>query len=217
MSLSTFVFVLLVFCIPYLSYIRNSIQPRQGFSILFISLISLIALLKFDLLIVVSLLLVIISIFMKKQLVEISLFAISFLILNIILFSGFEVEFLTYILNYLLPISLISGIFSLMMIGHWFLVDPTISKEGMKKIAIVTSVQPLLIIPLVYFNYLSDVISPTYKLVIIFLYLSTGVLSFASYKSLNEKSYTGVMAATGLSYLCLIVSIGASGTLLLLS
>ncbi len=217
MSLSTFVFVLLVFCIPYLSYIRNSIQPRQGFSILFISLISLIALLKFDLLIVVSLLLVIISIFMKKQLVEISLFATSFLILNIILFSGFEVEFLTYILNYLLPISLISGIFSLMMIGHWFLVDPTISKEGMKKIAIVTSVQPLLIIPLVYFNYLSDVISPTYKLVIIFLYLSTGVLSFASYKSLNEKSYTGVMAATGLSYLCLIVSIGASGTLLLLS
>ncbi len=217
MSLSTFVFVLLVFCIPYLSYIRNSIQPRQGFSILFISLISLIALLKFDLLIVVSLLLVIISIFMKKQLVEISLFATSFLILNIILFGGFEVEFLTYILNYLLPISLISGIFSLMMIGHWFLVDPTISKEGMKKIAIVTSVQPLLIIPLVYFNYLSDVISPTYKLVIIFLYLSTGVLSFASYKSLNEKSYTGVMAATGLSYLSLIVSIGASGTLLLLS
>ena len=217
MSLSTFVFVLLVFCIPYLSYIRNSIQPRQGFSILFISLISLIALLKFDLLIVVSLLLVIISIFMKKQLVEISLFATSFLILNIILFSGFEVEFLTYILNYLLPISLISGIFSLMMIGHWFLVDPTISKEGMKKIAIVISVQPLLIIPLVYFNYLSDVISPTYKLVIIFLYLSTGVLSFASYKSLNEKSYTGVMAATGLSYLSLIVSIGASGTLLLLS
>ena len=189
MSLSTFVFVLLVFCIPYLSYIRNSIQPRQGFSILFISLISLIALLKFDLLIVVSLLLVIISIFMKKQLFEISLFATSFLILNIILFSDFEVEFLTYILNYLLPISLISGIFSLMMIGHWFLVDPTLSKEGMKKIAIVTSVQPLLIIPLVYFNYLSDVISPTYKLVIIFLYLSTGVLSFASYKSLFVECF----------------------------
>ena len=46
---------------------------------------------------------------------------------------------------------------------------------------------------------------------------SSGILSFASYKSLNEKSYTGVMAATGLSYLSLIVSIGASGTLLLLA
>ena len=67
------------------------------------------------------------------------------------------------------------------------------------------------------FNYLTDDISYIYKLVIMFLYLSTAILSFASYKSLNEKSYTGVMAATGLSYLSLIVSIGASGTLLLLS
>ena len=104
-----------------------------------------------------------------------------------------------------------------MMIGHWFLVDPTISKEGMKRIALFTTFQPLLIIPLVYLNYLSEDIGDIYKLVIMFLYLSTGILSFASYKSLNEKSYTGVMAATGLSYLSLIVSIGASGTLLLLA
>ena len=34
-------------------------------------------------------------------------------------------------------------------------------------------------------------------------------------KSLQEKSYTGVMASTGLSYLSLIVSLGASGTLIL--
>ena len=51
--------------------------------------------------------------------------------------------------------------------------------------------------------------------VIIFLNLSAGVLSFGSYKSLQEKSYTGVMASTGLSYLSLIVSLGASGTLIL--
>ena len=154
---------------------------------------------------------------MRNKILEIFLFLVSFLILNHIIFNNFDTEFLNYILKYLLPISLISGVFSLMMIGHWFLVDPTISKEGMKKIAIVTSVQPLLIIPIIYFNYLTEDIGDTYKLVIMFLYLSTAVLSFASYKSLNEKSYTGVMAATGLSYLSLIVSIGASGTLLLLS
>ena len=210
-------FVLLVFCIPYLGFIRNSIQPRQGFSILFLSLICFSALINFDILVIVSLILIIISIFIKNKIIEIFLFCVSFLILNSILFNNFDIEFLIYILKYLLPISLISGVFSLMMIGHWFLVDPTISKEGMKKIAIVTSVQPLLIIPLIYFNYLSDFIGDTYKLVIMFLYLSTAILSFASYKSLNEKSYTGVMAATGLSYLSLIVSIGASGTLLLLS
>ena len=50
---------------------------------------------------------------------------------------------------------------------------------------------------------------------IIFLYLSAAILSFGSYKSLKEKSYTGVMASTGLSYLSLIVSMGASGTLIL--
>ena len=217
MSLSTFVFVLLVFCIPYLGYIRYSVKPRQGFSILFLSLISCTVFIKFDTLVVVSLLLLIISIFMKNKIFETFLFLLSFLILNIFIFNSFESEFLNYIFKYLLPISLVSGVFSLMMIGHWFLVDPTISKEGMKKIAIVTSIQPLLIIPFVYFNLLTDDIGNTFKLVIMFLYLSTAILSFASYKSLNEKSYTGVMAATGLSYLSLIVSIGASGTLLLLS
>ena len=217
MTLSTFVFVLLIFCIPYLGYIRNSINPRNGFSILFVSLICTIVLINFDIFVAGSLLLVIISIFMKNKIVEISLFFLSFLLLNIFLFNSFNTGLLNYLVKYSLPISLISGVFSLMMIGHWFLVDPTISKEGMKRIALVTTVQPLIIVPLVYFNYLTQDIGEIYKLVIMFLYLSTSILSFASYKSLNEKSYTGVMAATGLSYLSLIVSIGASGTLLLLA
>jgi len=217
MTLSTFVFVLLIFCIPYLGYIRNSVNPRRGFSILFISIISSTALINFDIFVIVPILLIVISIFMKNKIIEISLFFLSFLLLNVFLFNSFNTGFSNYLLKYLLPISLVSGIFSLMMIGHWFLVDPTISKEGMKKIALVTTFQPLIILPLVYFNFLSENIGDTYKLVIMFLYLSTGILSYASYKSLNEKSYTGVMAATGLSYLSLILSIGASGTLLLLA
>ena len=217
MTLSTFVFVLLIFCIPYLGYIRNSVNPRRGFSILFISIICSTALINFDIFVIGSLLLLVISIFMKNKIIEISLFFLSFLLLNIFLFNSFNTGFSNYLLEYLLPISLVSGVFSLMMIGHWFLVDPTISKEGMKKIALVTTFQPLIILPLVYFNFLSENLGDIYKLVIMFLYLSTGVLSFASYKSLNEKSYTGVMAATGLSYLSLVVSIGASGTLLLLA
>ena len=217
MTLSTFVFVLLIFCIPYLGYIRNSVNPRRGFSILFISIICSTALINFDIFVIGSLLLIVISIFMKNKIFEISLFFLSFLLLNIFLFNSFNTGFMNYFLEYLLPISLVSGVFSLMMIGHWFLVDPTISKEGMKKIALVTTFQPLIILPLVYFNFLSENLGDIYKLVIMFLYLSTGVLSFASYKSLNEKSYTGVMAATGLSYLSLVVSIGASGTLLLLA
>tara|TARA_Y100000992_G_scaffold84694_1_gene54171 strand:- start:412 stop:723 length:312 start_codon:yes stop_codon:yes gene_type:complete len=103
------------------------------------------------------------------------------------------------------------------MIGHWFLVDPTISKQGMKKIALFSTLQSLIIIPLVFFEFIGEDIEILYKNVVLFLYFSTSILSFASFKSLGEKSYTGVMASTGLSYLSLIVSLGASGGLLLLS
>ena len=104
-----------------------------------------------------------------------------------------------------------------MMIGHWFLVDPTISKEGMKKISITSTFQSLILAPLVFFGFIGQDIESIFKNVILILFISTSILSFASYKSLGEKSYTGVMASTGLSYLSLIVSLGASGGLLLLS
>ena len=87
----------------------------------------------------------------------------------------------------------------------------------MKKIAITSTFQSLILAPLVFFELIGQDIESIFKNVILILFLSTSILSFASYKSLGEKSYTGVMASTGLSYLSLIVSLGASGGLLLLS
>ena len=217
MSLSTFVCLLLTFCIPYLVYIKLTIQPKRGFSILFITIIGIGSLIKLELLGLLALVLLIFTLFIKDKNIQIGLFFGSFFIFIQVFSASINISLLNYLMIYFLPISLISGIFSLMMIGHWFLVDPTISKEGMKKIAIVTSLQSLALIPLVQFDFINSGIVPIYKLIIIFLYATTSILAFASYKSLNEKSYTGVMAATGLSYLSLIVSIGASGTLLLLS
>ena len=215
MSLSTFVCLLLTFCIPYLVYIKFTIQPRRGFSILFITIIGIGSLIKLELLGLLALVLLIFTLFIKDKNIQIGLFFGSFFIFIQVFSASINVSLLNYLMVYFLPISLISGIFSLMMIGHWFLVDPTISKEGMKKIAIVTSLQSLALIPLVQFDFINSGIVPIYKLIIICLYATTSLLAFASYKSLNEKSYTGVMAATGLSYLSLIVSIGATGTLLL--
>ena len=217
MSLSTFVCLLLTFCIPYLVYIKLTIQPKRGFRILFITIIGIGSLIKLELLGLLALVLLIFTLFIKDKNIQIGLFFGSFFIFIQVFSASINISLLNYLMIYFLPISLISGIFSLMMIGHWFLVDPTISKEGMKKIAIVTSLQSLALIPLVQFDFINSGIVPIYKLIIIFLYATTSILAFASYKSLNEKSYTGVMAATGLSYLSLIVSIGASGTLLLLS
>ena len=215
MSLSTFVCLLLTFCIPYLLYIKFTIKPKRGFSMLFITIIGIGSFIKLELLGLLALVLLIFTLFIKDKNIQIGLFFGSFFIFIQVFSASINISLLNYLMIYFLPISLISGIFSLMMIGHWFLVDPTISKEGMKKIAIVTSLQSLALIPLVQFDFINSGIVPIYKLIIICLYATTSILAFASYKSLNEKSYTGVMAATGLSYLSLIVSIGATGTLLL--
>ncbi|MDC3033104.1 hypothetical protein OA181_00260 [Acidimicrobiaceae bacterium] len=145
------------------------------------------------------------------------LYGTSFIILNYQLLIELDLSLLNLILNNVFPISLISGVFSSMMIGHWFLVDPTISKQGMKRIALLCTLQSLTMIPLIFFEFIGEDMDNLFKNVILFLYLSTSVLSFASFKSLGEKSYTGVMASTGLSYLSLIVSLGASGGLLLLA
>ena len=217
MELNLFVYILLTFCIPYLLYSNIRIKPRKGFSILFISIISSVILLNFSILTFLGVVLLTSTLFIKNKKIYSYFYGSSFILLNFTIFEKLNLSTLDVVFNYLFPISLVSGVFSSMMIGHWFLVDPTISKEGMKKIAITSTIQSLILTPLVYFEFIGQDIDSIYKNVILILFLSTAILSFASYKSLGEKSYTGVMASTGLSYLSLIVSLGASGGLLLLS
>jgi len=217
MELNLFVYVLLIFCIPYLLYSNIRIKPRKGFSILFISIISSVILLNFSILTILGTILLICTLVINNKKIHPYFYGLSFTFLNIEIFEKLNFGIFDFVINYLFPISLVSGVFSSMMIGHWFLVDPTISKEGMKKIAITSTIQSLILTPLVFFEFIGQDIENIFKNVILILFLSTAILSFASYKSLDEKSYTGVMASTGLSYLSLIVSLGASGGLLLLS
>jgi len=217
MELNLFVYILLTFCIPYLLYSNIRIKPRKGFSILFISIISSVILLNFSILTFLGVGLLTSTLFIKNKKIYSYFYGSSFILLNFTIFEKLNLSTLDVVFNNLFPISLVSGVFSSMMIGHWFLVDPTISKEGMKKIAITSTIQSLILTPLVFFEFIGQDIESIFKNVILILFLSTAILSFASYKSLGEKSYTGVMASTGLSYLSLIVSLGASGGLLLLS
>ena len=217
MELNLFVYVLLIFCIPYLLYSNIRIKPRKGFSILFISIISSVILLNFSILTILSVFLLGCTLVVKNKKIHPYFYGTSFAFLNYEILEKLSLSIFDFVINYLFPISLVSGVFSSMMIGHWFLVDPTISKEGMKKIAITSTIQSLILTPLVFFELIGQDIESIFKNVILILFLSTAILSFASYKSLGEKSYTGVMASTGLSYLSLIVSLGASGGLLLLS
>ena len=218
MQLSEFTFIFLTLCIPFLYYIVQSTGPKKGFSILFIAIISLNFFLKPENFSILGSFFLVFYLYAYEKKESKYYLALSFLSFTSLIFNEVGIENLTSIF----PILLISSVFSLMMIGHWFLVDPTINREGMKNIAKFSMYLSLILSFLVFTNiyesnsnFFNLVGNNLLNNVIIFLYLAAGILSFGSFKSLQEKSYTGVMASTGLSYLSLIVSLGASGTLIL--
>jgi len=218
MQLSEFTFVFLTLCIPFLIYIVSSTSPKKGFSILFVLIIGINGFINqdnFSLLGLFFLAFYLYSFEKEERKYFVFMSMVSFLLASFNLLGQ-------NLLSSLLPILLVSSVFSSMMIGHWFLVDPTIEKIGMKNISKFSSGLSILLAFLVFINiyesssmFFSSVSENLLKNVVIFLYLSSALLSFGSLKSLQEKSYTGVMASTGLSYLALIVSLGASGTLIL--
>ena len=218
MQLSEFTFVFLTLCIPFLIYIVSSTSPKKGFSILFVLIIGINGFINqdnFSLLGLFFLAFYLYSFEKRERKYFVFMSMVSFLLASYNLIGQ-------NLLSSLLPILLVSSVFSSMMIGHWFLVDPTIERIGMKNISKFSSGLSILLAFLVFINiyesssmFFSIVSENLLKNVVIFLYLSSALLSFGSLKSLQEKSYTGVMASTGLSYLALIVSLGASGTLIL--
>ena len=218
MQLSEFTYIFLTFCIPFLYYIVQTTSPKKGFSILFVVIISFNIIIKPENFSFLGLIFLVLYLYSYEKKESKYYLALSFISFSALILSEVGINNL----NSIFPILLISSVFSLMMIGHWFLVDPTIDRSGMKNIAKFSIYLCVILSLLVFSNvYVSN--SDFFNLVgnellnnvIIFLYISAGILSFGSFKSLQEKSYTGVMASTGLSYLSLIVSLGASGTLVL--
>jgi hypothetical protein len=218
MQLSEFTFVFLTLCIPFLFYIVSSTSTKKGFSILFVLIIGFNGFIyqdTFSLLGIFFLVLYLYSFERKVRKYFVFMSMVSFLL------ASFNLIGQNLLLSFL-PILLVSSVFSSMMIGHWFLVDPTIERVGMKNISKLSSRLSILLAFLVFLNiyesnslFFSSLSENLLNNIVIFLYLSSALLSFGSLKSLQEKSYTGVMASTGLSYLALIVALGASGTLIL--
>jgi len=218
MQLSEFTYVFLILCVPFVGYIVNTTNPKKGFTLLFSSIIFFVVFINPSLLtfLGISFLGLYTNFINKKERNYILILSIISFLIGSFNFVGLE------LFKSILPILLVSSVFSLMMIGHWFLVDPTIPRVGMKNIAIFSIFLSLGISILVFFDFYESssnlfnlLSSSVLNNVIAFLYISSAILSFGSFKSLQEKSYTGVMASTGLSYLSLIVSMGASGTLIL--
>jgi len=218
MQLSEFTYIFLTLCIPFLYYIVRSTSPKKGFSMLFAAIIALNVFLKADNFSFLGLFFIAFYLYSYGKKESVYYLSLSFISFSVGLLN--EISINTF--KSIIPVLLVSSVFSLMMIGHWFLVDPTINRDGMKNIAKFSMYLSIVLSFLVFVNFYESssdffnlIGNEVLNNVIIFLYISAGVLSFGSYKSLQEKSYTGVMASTGLSYLSLIVSLGASGTLIL--
>ena len=129
MQLSEFTYIFLTLCIPFLYYIVRSTSPKKGFSMLFAALIALNVLLKADNFSFLGLFFIAFYLYSygKKE-------SIYYLSLSFTSFSaGLLNEISVNTLKSIIPVLLVSSVFSLMMIGHWFLVDPTINRDGMKQ------------------------------------------------------------------------------------
>jgi hypothetical protein len=112
--------------------------------------------------------------------------------------------------NWLIVVSgaiALGGVSSEMLLGHWYLVDPKLPRRALKILAAIGAAGIAFDTVLVQvFAEDSSVISPT---VLIGLGATTVILMVGVWFSLRVPSYTGVMAATGLSYLATLTALGA--------
>ena len=101
----------------------------------------------------------------------------------------------------------LGGVTAEMLLGHWYLVDPKLPRRSLKILAAIGAVGIAVDTILVQvYSVDSSVISPA---VLIALGATTVVLMVGVWFSLRVPSYTGVMAATGLSYLATLTALGA--------
>ena len=105
---------------------------------------------------------------------------------------------------------LLGGITSEMMLGHWFLVDPRLPRWALKRLAIAGGAGAALDLGamaiLGAFPWQSGDVAVGLGFVL--LVVTTVILCWAVYSSLGEEGYPAVMAATGLSYLAVLVCFG---------
>ena len=148
MQLSDFTYIFLALCLPFFAYIIKSTEPKKGFSILFSTVIAMNIFLYMNQFSYIGAFFLAMYLNLFKRSEKLYLLLLSFI--------SFAVGSYTLVGQILfmsaLPIMMVSSVFSLMMIGHWFLVDPTISREGMKNIALFSTYLSIGISILVFFG-----------------------------------------------------------------
>ena len=104
----------------------------------------------------------------------------------------------------------LGGISTEMLLGHWFLVDPTLPRWSLNTLDAI-AVMGLVFEVGVVITSGSLAMSgqdAVYSAVYVALAVFCAVLMLGVWGSLREPRYSGVMAATGLSYLAVLVAFG---------
>lgn len=105
---------------------------------------------------------------------------------------------------------LTGGVTSEMLLGHWYLVDPRLPRWALKGLTAATAAGLLADAAVVGSRVLAagNAADPVFGWAYLALAVMTGLLIVAVWLSLDEPRYTGVMAATGLSYLAVLTCFG---------
>lgn len=107
---------------------------------------------------------------------------------------------------------MLGGITAEMMLGHWFLVDPRLPRWSLKRLDLVAGIGTIVdvgvlaLLGAIPWDGADLAVGVGYLVLV----ATTVALVAAVWSSLGEPGYPAIMAATGLSYLAVLTSIGAA-------
>jgi hypothetical protein len=99
----------------------------------------------------------------------------------------------------------LGGVTAEMLLGHWYLVDPTLPRWALQRLVVVGAVGIAADAALA----LTTGPGQGGRLVLVILALAGVVLMVGVWFALRHPAYSGVMAATGLSYLAVLTTLGS--------
>jgi len=106
----------------------------------------------------------------------------------------------------------LGGVTGEMMLGHWYLVDPTLPRSVLRGLDVLGSIG--VAVDVVLLAALGAIpwagVDAVMGWGFVVLAVTTLVLMTAVWFALGERGYAGVMAATGLSYLAVLTAIGTA-------
>jgi hypothetical protein len=99
----------------------------------------------------------------------------------------------------------LGGVTAEMLLGHWYLVDPTLPRWALRRLVVVAGVGIAADAALALFTSSGE----GGRTVLIILAATGVILMVAVWFALKHPAYSGVMAATGLSYLAVLTTLGS--------